>query len=99
MRCLGMDCIARGEFARISVVDQWTINVEGSGFVADAIRLATAVSAVTKSGSLLRVSVNVRSSLVNGAPSCHVTPGLSFQVTSMVPSGFTCQVPRSTEGT
>ncbi len=36
------------------------------------------------------------SSAVKGVPSCHFTLGWSFQVVSMVPSGLTRQVPRST---
>ena len=43
------------------------------------------------------VKVNIRSSLVNGVPSCHFTFGFKRQIVSMVPSALTRQVPRSTE--
>src|SRR5438552_9103086 len=44
------------------------------------------------------MSENSRSSLVNGAPSCHFTPERIFHVTSIVPSGLTFHVPPATEG-
>ena len=45
----------------------------------------------------MRLKVKSMSELVKGAPSCHWTLGLSFQVTSIDPSGLSRQVPLSAD--
>src|SRR5437762_1849672 len=49
-------------------------------------------------GSLPTSQGKAISSAVKGVPSCHFTPGRTLYVTSILPSGETCQVLLSTAG-
>src|SRR5688572_12403722 len=71
----------------------------GSVAVASLIGTTPLGMAAGHSGSLNSLMENARSSAVKAVPSCHLRLGLSFQVTSMLPSAFTFQSPSATEGT
>ena len=69
-----------------------------SGVSTDAIRSKPSVLSGFQSPLLMASTVNFTSAEVCGLPSCHFTPGRSFQVTSIPPSGRSTTPPFSIVG-
>src|SRR5689334_2576206 len=74
-------------------LDQCTMNVCGSGALADSVSDRAALRPAGISGSLSTLNEKSTSWDVNGVPSCHLMLGRIFQMVSIVPSGFSRQVP------
>ena len=72
--------------------------VSESGVSTLAIRSKPSVLSGFQSPLLMASTVNFTSADVCGVPSCHFTPGRSFQVTSIPPSGRSFTPPFSSVG-
>ena len=85
-RCFGRMCIPHDASAGAKGRAYSTTNVWGSGAAARFTCLKSSPYAVGVRGSIIRRYVNITSSEVKGAPSCHFTPFRRWKVI-LFPSG------------